>query len=76
MAILNIKSLPDDIYRKLKARAKRNHRSVTQEVTQILEEAVSQPAAVSLLELRGLGKEMWVGIDAQKFVDEERESWG
>jgi plasmid stability protein len=76
MAILNIKSLPDDIYRKLKARARRNHRSVTQEVTQILEEAVSQSAEVSLLELRGLGKELWVGIDAQKFVDEERESWG
>lgn len=25
--------------------------------------------------LRGLGKELWQGIDAQKYVNEERASW-
>lgn len=28
-----------------------------------------------ILDLRGLGKEIWEGIDAQKYVDEERPSW-
>lgn len=28
-----------------------------------------------IFELRGLGKEIWEGIDAQKYVDEERASW-
>ncbi len=30
----------------------------------------------SVLELKGLGKEIWEGIDAQEYVDQERSSWG
>ena len=29
----------------------------------------------SILELRGLGKEIWVNIDAQEYVNQERDSW-
>ena len=29
----------------------------------------------SLLELRGLGKEIWEGIDAAEYVKQERDSW-
>lgn len=29
----------------------------------------------SILELKGLGKEIWEGIDAQEYVDQERRSW-
>jgi dihydroneopterin aldolase len=29
----------------------------------------------SILELRGLGKEIWRGIDAQEYVNQERDSW-
>jgi len=29
----------------------------------------------SILELRGLGKEIWQGIDAQEFINQERDSW-
>ena len=29
----------------------------------------------SILELRGLGKTAWQGIDAQLYVEEERASW-
>lgn len=29
----------------------------------------------SILELEGLGKEVWEGIDAQEYVNRERESW-
>jgi hypothetical protein len=29
----------------------------------------------SILELQGLGKEVWEGIDADKYVDQERASW-
>ncbi len=30
----------------------------------------------SILELEGLGKEIWEGTDAQEYVNEERRSWG
>ena len=29
----------------------------------------------SILELRGLGKEVWDGVDAQEYVERERASW-
>ena len=29
----------------------------------------------SILELQGLGKEIWRGMDAQEYVDRERASW-
>ena len=29
----------------------------------------------SIVELRGLGKEIWRGIDVQRYIDRERASW-
>jgi hypothetical protein len=29
----------------------------------------------SILELQGLGKDIWRGMDAQEYVDRERASW-
>ena len=29
----------------------------------------------SILELQGLGKEIWLGIDVQQYIDRERASW-
>lgn len=29
----------------------------------------------SILELKGLGKEVWQGVDAQAYIDQERDSW-
>ena len=74
MAILNIKDLPDGLYKKLKARAKRERRSVTQEVTHLLSEALEAPKRSSVLELRGLGKELWL-VEAADHVKRERASW-
>jgi plasmid stability protein len=75
MAVLNIKNLPDPLYEKLKARAKRQRRSVAQEVTQILADALDEEERPSLLELRGLGKALWEGIDPAEYVENERRSW-
>lgn len=75
MATLNVKNLSDELYRKLQNRAKRQHRSVAQEVTHILEQALSAPEPLSILELQGLGKGVWQGIDAAEHVERERGSW-
>ena len=29
----------------------------------------------SIMELEGLGQDMWQGIDAQVYVDQERDAW-
>jgi plasmid stability protein len=76
MATLNVKNLPDSLYRKLRRRARREHRSVAQEVTKILDDALESPDLVSILTLRGLGKEQWAGIEPAAHVEAERKSWG
>jgi plasmid stability protein len=75
VATLNVKNLPDSLYRKLQKRARERRRSVAQEVTRILEEAVGRPEALSIVELRGLGKEAWAEVDAAAHVDAERRAW-
>jgi plasmid stability protein len=76
VATLNIKDFPEGLYDLLKARAGRERRSVAQEVIRLLEVAVEEPEPLSILELRGLGKVHWQGIDAGRYVDEERSGWG
>ena len=75
MATLNIKNLPDALYRRLQARARRQHRSVSQEVIHILTQATERPKALSILSLRGLGKDVWREIDGAAHVESERRSW-
>ena len=76
MATLNVRNLPDTLYKRLKARAERERRSIAQEVMHLLAEALEPPAAtLSILELRGLGKELWCGIDAASHIEDERASW-
>ena len=75
MATLNIKNLPDGLYKKLQARAKRERRSVAQEVTHLLSKALEAGRPLSILELQGLGKAHWQGIDAAAHVQGERASW-
>ena len=74
MAVLNIKSFPDKLYRKIQSRAKGERRSVAQEVIKILDEAMTEPKPLSILDLQGLGKQAWHGV-ADQHVGREREDW-
>jgi hypothetical protein len=75
VAILNVKNLPDGLYRKLRARAKQERRSVAQEVTHLLAQALEVSTPLSILDLQGLGKEHWKDVEAGAHVRRERESW-
>ena len=51
-----------------------------QEQLRLIEE-LSQAAGMkngprSIAELRGLGKKIWQGVDADEYVRKERDSWG
>ncbi len=76
MAVLNVKNFPDDVYAKLKEQAEREHRSLAQEVIHLLTKVVEPPQEkLNWMDLRGLGKEIWEGIDPAEYIDEERRSW-
>ncbi len=79
LATLNIKNFPDPLYEKLQERARREHRSVTQEVIHILDHTLDHTLdhekTLSIMGLEGLGKEIWEGIDAAEYIRGERDSW-
>jgi plasmid stability protein len=75
MATLNIKNLPDALYRELQARARRERRSIAQEATHLLAAALGPAETLSILELQGLGKELWTDPDPVAHVERERASW-
>ena len=45
-----------------------------EELAALVRRQVTTRARRSILELQGLGKEIWQGIDAQEYVDRERAS--
>ena len=75
MATLNVKNFPDDLYATLRDRAKREHRSVAQEVIHLLGRTLETQEPLSILDLQGLGKELWENIDAADYVARERDTW-
>ncbi len=75
MATMNLKNFPDGLYEHLRARARRERRSIAQEVIHLLEQAVQPATRRSIMEIRGLGKECWEGVDPVEYVRTERDSW-
>lgn len=56
MVGLVIKSLPDDLHRKLKVQAKQNHRSMTKEAIALLEQGLNQSLRVREIPLPYRGR--------------------
>lgn len=75
MATLNVKDFPDALYERIKRRAAAERRSIAGEVVHLLEGAVAEATPTSILELRGLGREAWHGVDVAEHVRTEREAW-
>ena len=75
IATLNIKSFPDDLYSSLRERAVRERRSVSQEVIHLLRQIMQEEEPLSLMDLKGLGRERWRAVDPARHVEAERASW-
>ncbi len=75
MATLNVKAFPDELYEELRRRAQEEHRSISQQVVHLVASALKEAEPLSILELEGLGKDLWQGVDAARHVRKERDSW-
>lgn len=51
-------------------------RQLIKDIEAMLHRQADSKPRHSILELEGLGKEIWEGIDAQEYVNEERRVWG
>lgn len=46
-----------------------------EELASLVRRRVTPKPKRSIMELEGLGKEIWQGVDAKEYVDQERTSW-
>jgi hypothetical protein len=57
------------------SQAPENQPLLNQEVVDRAAKAETSEPKHSIMEFRGLGAEIWEGIDAQEYVNRERDSW-
>lgn len=53
-----------------------DQRRLLDALIQLLQGERSEPETVSIVALRELDRDIWNGVDAQKFVDREHQAWG
>lgn len=53
-----------------------DQRQLVDALIQVLQDERSGRESASITVLRGLGRSIWNGIDAQEYVDRERQAWG
>ncbi len=51
------------------------HVRLLKDLATLVHNQISAQPEQSILDLQGLGKEIWAAIDAQEYVDQERASW-
>jgi len=71
--------MPTDAYQDALKRARRlthnDQLRLLEELAGILRQGEATQRRRSILELQGLGKEVWRGVDPRGHVDRERDSW-
>lgn len=69
----------DDLHRQIREQYQQltsdEHISLIRELWNLYQLRMQSRPAHSLLELEGLGAEIWEGIDPQEYVNQERDSW-
>ncbi len=73
MSLIEIEQLYDWHIKPLPVEARLQLLSVI--ARDLAEENNEPPKTHSIMELHGLGKEIWEGIDAQEYVNELRREW-
>ena len=76
MSSLSIKNVPEEVMVELRARAKRNHRSLQGELLAILEDTVAAPKKISVAELGRRVRELGIktGDDSTAWIREDRDA--
>jgi hypothetical protein len=65
----------ENILRNAKSLSPADQLRLISEVAEYLRMHAAPETHTSVLDLQGLGKGIWEGVDAQEYVDRERTSW-
>ena len=71
---LSVKNVPDDVARRLRARAKRNRRSLQGELLAILESAVARPLTIDELRKRARSIGVRTSDDSTEIIRQWRDT--
>jgi hypothetical protein len=63
-----------DILEQVKTLSQAERKELTKLIIDMMDDSIT-PTRRRLSELRGLGAEIWQGIDAQEYVDQRRDEW-
>jgi hypothetical protein len=65
----------DEVLSQVKLLTLHEQAQLLEELATIVHYRVKSWPEHSFLELEGLGKEVWEGVDVDKYIEEERNSW-
>jgi len=76
MATSNVSQTYDDYVKKIQTLTPEEQLSLVKVISASLKKTLrGKKAKHSVMELEGLGADIWKGVDAQKYVLKERYSW-
>ena len=64
----------EDLLREAQELSREEQMRLLDELTRLLEHQERKTSSITAL--RGLGRHIWEGVDAQEYVHQERDSWG
>lgn len=65
----------EEILRTVESLSRPEQLRLMSELAEYLRVHASPEPRISILELQGLGRDIWKGIDAQEYIDRERAAW-
>jgi len=76
MATSNVSQTYDDYVKQIQTLTPEEHLSLVKVISAGLKNTLrGEKAKHSVMELEGLGADIWKGVDAQEYVLKERKSW-
>ncbi len=64
-----------DIMNSVKKMKVEDQIEILENIISLLKRRITKKARHSILELKGLGKEIWQEVNVEKYVEKERKSW-
>jgi hypothetical protein len=64
-----------EVRRQIESLTLDEQKRLMEELASIVSHRKTADSKPSILDLEGLGKDIWQGIDAQEYIDQERQLW-
>ena len=67
--------LYEDVLNRVRLLSLEEQLLLLEELARIIRQRVTQRPKHNVMEFRGIAKDFWQGVEVEKYIDEERNSW-